>query len=233
MQLSTNLLILFTGFEHKKTKERSKHRVFCTLQEGVYNSNNMQRTHARAAIKAEVSEWVSSPQQAQLGPDPVCHQLPAWCCGLSGFWFYQHILCRFDFLLLNMTAVRFLVVFHQDQPNYDILSEVNTSSTKILFSSSITGNILCKHLPFSQTCHSCIFCTTCMRRRKSLILWAQRLTNTNKEQKHLTWQRKEGKTISVNVSFDCRDCRDAVGRFLLMSEYFRALLQILQPLLFD
>lgn len=44
---------------------------------------------------------------------------------------------------------------------------------------------------------------------------------------------KRGKTISVNFSFGCGDFNGAVGRFLLMSKYFRTVLQILPPLLFD
>lgn len=44
---------------------------------------------------------------------------------------------------------------------------------------------------------------------------------------------KRGKTISVNFSFGCGDFSSALGRFLLMSKYFRTVLQILLPLLFD
>lgn len=49
----------------------------------------------------------------------------------------------------------------------------------------------------------------------------------------LDLDNKRRKPVSVNFSFDCGNYGSTAGRFLLMSEYFRAVLQILQPLLFD
>lgn len=165
----------------------------------------------------------------QLGLEPVTHQLPARHC----------VWCRVSFMISSTHSISVWFpcvkydcsgIFGGQRLYSSRITKSTTSSLKWIHFRHVFVYMCLFPEPM---CHSCpyihVFFEYKLHVRNVKMFWfcGHRCWEKPKENK-TPWPEQWKKENNF-----CSDCRDAVGRFLLMSEYFKGVLQILQPLLFD